>query len=242
MADTTPLRHFLPPAALALALLLALFVAWRDMERATQPVVQPVAPGLTTATDPVAAPPAAPGNATALPDWALFGVAETPATPVADPPAAPPPDEANLPESTASFQLFGLIQADGDQEARAILGATDADQRELQIGDQTPDGARIHAIRARALILERDGKLEQMPFPTAEGSSAGTPPPPRLRFLPKRIPGANGPLGGAPPAAALPQAPADGMIAAPPPEAFVTPDGAPMPPDDVPPALDAPVR
>lgn len=198
-------------AALLLAGTVAAGVAWRDVGRLADN-----RPALTGKVAPAAnAPPVVddaavrPATSPALAEWALFG---TPASPEAEsvaPPAPPVVDEAALPASAAPFQLFGLIEADADAEARAILGTSDADQQEYSVGDLAPDGSKIHAVRSRAIILERDGQLEQMKLPEL-GEGGPLPDTVPKRFIPRRLPGAgtfnrpDGPPGAMPEAIAVP--------------------------------------
>jgi len=166
----------------------AIAVAWAGWRRH----VDLVSPGAlpTTATAPSGESPAASAAQRAmalarLPEVALFG---SPAAPDAPQAVAQPADEAELPEAAASFQIFGLIDATQAGRARAILGSSDADQREYRVGDEAPDGARVHAIRPRALVLERDGRLELVKLPEAgSGAASGEVPPVRLRFMPRPV-------------------------------------------------------
>jgi hypothetical protein len=221
MTEVRNLKSALPPAAFAVVGVAVCVLAWRDFQR-----VEPVSARPVVATNP--APDTLPGmpsaaDATArgaLADWTLFGIEDTAAS--APPPAAPPVlDESALPESTVSYQLFGVIEADDARDARVILGVSDADQQEYRVGADAPDGARIHAIRARAVILERNGQLEQLRLPDAD--SVGAPGMPGA-YSPRRLPGT-----------AAMQAP--GILSAPvmappdmyPPDAMPPPDSAPSP-------------
>jgi len=187
MSEVRTLKSLLPIVALMLACSAAAGVAWRDFQRlagsrpAATAAALPVA-GEESAATQVAAPPA---MHRVLADWALFGTPPSAAPEVAPPPAPLVADEA-LPDSAAAFQLFGLIEADADVSARAILGTSDADQQEYRVGDPAPDGSKIHAIRARAIILERNGQLEQMKLPDA-GAGGPMPDAAPKRFIPRRV-------------------------------------------------------
>jgi len=192
------------------------------------------APERPAVTATAATPPAAtqhgatPFPRTALADWALFGSPDAPPQASSAPVAPVVFDEASLPDAAAGFRLFGVIEADDGSSARAILGVYDADQREYRVGDVAPDGARIHAVRARAVILERDGRLEQMRLPAFAGGQAAAPTPRRL--VPPRLPGPGKPApmiySGDSPPGAPPILPPD--IVAPP------PDAAPQPSAEMP--------
>lgn len=196
MTASVMLPAAVPIALCAFAAAFSAWLAWHDVERMA---AAPRAVATEAAPPPSAAPvvPATDGSAS-LPGLPLFGIAEqtdeavTPA-----PEVRVEPDESQLPESTAGYQLFGLIEAERPAEARAILGGADGQQQEYRIGDAMPDGARVHAIRARAVLFERNGALEKLALPELElggDPGAGSPAPPAA--LPGRvrpmIPGMNG--------------------------------------------------
>jgi len=217
-----------PIALCALAAAFSAWLAWQDVERmaaAPRAAVAEAAPTANAA--PVA--PASDGTAS-LPDLPLFGTAEQPDEAVTPaPPVQVEPDESQLPASTAGYQLFGLIEAERPAEARAILGGADGQQQEYRIGDSMPDGARVHAIRARAVLFERNGALEKLELPELElggDPGAGSPVPPialpgRMRPM---LPGTNG----TPSRLRLPAAR---------PVPMPVPDAMPPPPPDVPPEV-----
>ncbi|MGE3774130.1 MAG: type II secretion system protein N [Gammaproteobacteria bacterium] len=211
-------RPALAPVAFAVIGAAVLALGWRDWQRlATLPPVSsdPVSAQAEASRD--AAPAASRAGLDRLP---LFGDAEAGAE-QAPPPPAPVVEEATLPESTAGYQLFGIIEADVSTSARAIVGSADGEQREYRVGDTMPDGARVHAVRERAVIFERDAQLERLALPAADASDAAN----AGGFARNRLPGAGAP-GLIPDASYAPQ----DFTPAPPPESFV-----PMPPTDVPP-------
>jgi len=181
MTERSLPMNALAPTAFILALVATLAVAVRDQARWQTAAARPTAASNTTASPASPAPPPSVGDRHLLVEQPLFGTPAAEAPPPAAP-VAPPVDESKLPASTASFQIYGLIEDSSAGGARAILGMHDGEQREYRIGDDAPDGARIKAVRARSLILERDGKLEQLALPElglrdAVSPAAGTPPP-----------------------------------------------------------------
>lgn len=196
MTASVMLPAAVPIALCALAAAFSAWLAWHDVERMA---AAPRA-AATEASPTTSAPPVAPatGGSASLPGLPLFGTAEQPDETVTPAPEVRvEPDESQLPASTAGYQLFGLIEADRPAEARAILGGADGQQQEYRIGDAMPDGARVHAIRARAVLFERNGALERLALPELELGDApgpGSPAPPAA--LPGRvrpmIPGMNG--------------------------------------------------
>lgn len=230
-------RLALAPIAFAVIGVAVLALGWRDWQRlAMLPPVSSDALSEQAEVARDAGPVAARAGLDRLP---LFGTVE--ASPEqAAPPPAPVVDEAALPESIAGYRLFGIIEADLSSSARAILGSGDSDQQEYRVGDAMPDGARIHAVRERAVILERDGQLERLALPPPEeGADAASP-----GFMPGELPGMR--PGQRPPARfarpnyarpPMPVAPPMPPIDVPPPvEAAPTIPDMPMEPTEVPPA------
>jgi len=190
MWQGTSFASALSATAFVTACALALSVSWEDWRRYADLVSVGVIPAAATASSNESQAASAAQRALALarlPEVALFG---SPAAPDADATQAEaqPADEAELPEASASFRIFGLIDATQAGRARAILGSSDADQREYRVGDEAPDGARVHAIRPRALVLERDGRLELVKLPEANsGAAISEAPPVRPRFIPRPV-------------------------------------------------------
>jgi general secretion pathway protein C len=188
MWHRTSLPSALSAMTFAAACAVALAVGWTDWQRLAVLAPEPPPAATGPAPDAETLPAAGPDRAAALarlPEVPLFGrvVADAPASTVE---AAPPVDEAELPEASASFQIFGLIDAAQPARARAILGSSDADQREYRVGEETPDGARLHAIRPRSLVLDRDGRLELVKLPET-GTVGGDAPLVRPHFVPRPV-------------------------------------------------------
>ena len=165
-----------PMTVLGAALLLAAFAAWQDFTRLQayrRP--PPGSTGQSTAPDSAPSGQAVEMNKRlALPEGNLFGALTQPAREDAGQGARPVPapvDDAALPASTAAYRLFGLIDAAAERDRRVVIGTGEADQRELAVGDEAPDGARVHAIRARAVILDRAGVLERLDLPVQTDDS-----------------------------------------------------------------------
>ncbi len=188
--QTDGYRAALPGAVFVLVGAAALAVGWADLQRvrAVSALGTPattLAPAAEFAgADRDQPDPAA--RVAQLPMANLFGMAADADAGPAGAAQPPPIDEASMPASTASFQVFGIIDADQPAAARAILGSGDADQQEFRVGDTAPDGSRIHAVRPRALVLERDGRLELMKLPEASLGD-GAAPTVRPRFQPRPV-------------------------------------------------------
>jgi len=118
----------------------------------------------------------------------LFGFAPTPAR-----------AGANAPQTTMPLVLTGVIAVNDPHDGLAILGASVAATKVYAVGDNIPGGARLHAVLADHVLLERDGHLEALALPRQlpggappPGLSAAlTQPPPivRLRQLVSQNPG-----------------------------------------------------
>ncbi len=214
-------RDQLAPIAFAAIGMAVLGLGWRDWQRlAALPPALPVSAEMQI--EAATAPPLSTARGT-LERLPLFGAQDEPAAAAPPPPPAPVIDEATLPDSTAGYQLFGIIEATDQRAARAILGAADGEQREYRVGDAMPDGARVHAVRERAVIFERDGRLERLSLPAPELESATRAAAP----MPDRLPGA---------ADFNP----DSMYGAPDADPAALAPIAPMAPTEVPPPPDSP--
>lgn len=174
MTATPTLKTVLPPAAFVLLAGLLLALAWGDLERWTRASGLPVNEAGTIAADVPEPSGPSTGARADLAGMALFGQAES-TTPEAPPAALPPQviDESALPESSAGYQLYGIIEADERERGRAILAGTDGEQREYRVGDTMPDGALVHAVRERAVVFERNGALERLALPSADTGDTG---------------------------------------------------------------------
>lgn len=102
------------------------------------------------------------GTPMLLADWPLFGTPEHQAS-VGTTAAAS--TFANVPKSTASYQLFGVISSHNQEPRRAIIGADPSNQQIIKEGDRAPDGAIVRGIRDRDVLLERNGTLESLALP-----------------------------------------------------------------------------
>ena len=197
------LHGLLPVLACALAAGSLAWVCWLGVQRLPAPNAPKANRGPPVA-ELTRAPAASPSTLrNDLVTQPLFGLPVAAATP---PSALSSPRPAlAIASATARYRLFGVITARDPRQARAILGAEDGPQREYRIGDTAPDGARVQAVAARALLLSREGRLEWMQLP--ESSQQSAPPAVRRRFLPRPVRSAR-PAPGTPTAQATPAMPA----------------------------------
>jgi general secretion pathway protein C len=102
----------------------------------------------------------------------LFGVA----------PTAAGAGDANAPQTRMPLVLTGVIAANDPRGGLAILGPSVSATQVYAVGDNIPGGARLHAVLADHVLLERDGRIEALALPRQlSGPSA---PPPSLYAAP----------------------------------------------------------
>jgi len=193
-------RNAFAPAVFAIVVTAAFAVGWRDWQRLAS------GPEYAITRDRTAAPGAMPhAPDTPRPDFAHvapFGTPAAPGTAAPEPPIPHPRDETALPPPQADYRLFGIIEAGDPARTRAILSIGNDGQDEYRVGDTMPDGARIHAVRERAVIFEHDGRLERLALPAPDTDGGG----PSLGSdeLPQEPVGATPPSSPAPPGIAPP--------------------------------------
>jgi general secretion pathway protein C len=146
--------------ALVLAAVLALLIAWSLVRLAWLVVDGP-------RVDPAPMPPvprALPqGAANGDFRWELFGSsAETVRT-----------DRlAQAPATSLSLRLKGVVAAGAG--GYAIIAGDGGEDRVYRVGDELDGGARVEAIEARRVLIERDGRTEALELDTAQPASAAT--------------------------------------------------------------------
>jgi len=94
----------------------------------------------------------------------LFGTAPPP----------PPVDDANAPQTNMPLVLTGIIAAGDPKEGLAIIGTSATNAKIYPVGDRVPGNARVHAVYADRVLLERNGSIEALLLP--HKFSGGSPP------------------------------------------------------------------
>ena len=92
--------------------------------------------------------------------------------------AAPPPppvDDANAPATNMPLVLTGIIAAGNPKAGLAIIGTSATNAKIYPVGDRVPGNARVHAVYADRVLLERNGAIEALMLPRK--FSPGTVPP-----------------------------------------------------------------
>lgn len=64
--------------------------------------------------------------------------------------------------------IIKVINAHGDDASRAIIAISGDAGKVYQVGDALPDGVKIYQINANAVVLENEGRLEQLPLPRSQ--------------------------------------------------------------------------
>jgi general secretion pathway protein C len=118
------------------------------------------------AGDPAAAQLAnrAPLDLSVLTSGHLFGAAPPP----------PPVDDANAPATNMPLVLTGIIAAGNPKDGLAIIGTSASNAKIYPVGDRVPGNARVHAVYADRVLLERNGAIEALMLPRK--FAAGTAP------------------------------------------------------------------
>lgn len=92
---------------------------------------------------------------------------------------------ANAPQTRMPLVLTGVIAGNDPRDGIAILGPSIAATKVYAVGDNIPGGARLHAVLADHVLLERDGHLEALALPR---QLMGNTPPPSLSAAPTQAP------------------------------------------------------
>ncbi|MGO1232820.1 MAG: type II secretion system protein N [Marinobacter sp.] len=99
-----------------------------------------------------------------LTQLALFGEApSTQSTPVSA--------TKNLPKTNLRLILRGALAANGDFPGSALIEHPDGDTEVYMVGDSLPGNALLRTVLSNRVILERNGKLENLYFPETGGRS-----------------------------------------------------------------------
>ena len=77
-------------------------------------------------------------------------------------------DTENLPETNLRLFLRGVLAASGDFPGSALI-EDDKNQTEAYlVGDELPGNAKLRSVHANRVIIQRNGKLENLYFPESE--------------------------------------------------------------------------
>lgn len=121
-----------------------------------------LSPTTMTQTIEQARPETTPPDIT-LAELALFGSAA--ATDNTSPTAT---NTENLPETNLRLTLRGALAADGEFPGSALIEDSSGETDAYLVGDSLPGNAVIRTVLPNRVIIERDGKLENLYFPETE--------------------------------------------------------------------------
>ena len=81
------------------------------------------------------------------------------------------PDTENLPETNLQLFLRGVLSASGEFPGSALIEDNKSQTEVYLVGDELPGDARLRKVHANRVIIEREGKLENLYFPEDEDRS-----------------------------------------------------------------------
>ena len=103
-------------------------------------------------------------NTTAsLPTTAFFGVA--PVKPVDEPEI----DLANIPITQLNLVLSGVLSSSVNDHASALIAERGKPAERVFVGQTLPGGAEVYSVEVDHIILRRNGQMEKLTYPDAEG-------------------------------------------------------------------------
>lgn len=83
-------------------------------------------------------------------------------------------DAANAPQTDMRLVLTGVIAGEDPSTGVAILGESASSAKVYGTGDTLPGGAKLHAVYADRVILDRNGQLESLPLPHQFSAGSGS--------------------------------------------------------------------
>ncbi|WP_152207300.1 type II secretion system protein N [Marinobacter changyiensis] len=86
-------------------------------------------------------------------------------------PGAEEIDTENLPETNLRIFLRGVLASDGEFPASALIEDSNSRTEAYMAGNEIPGGATLRTILPNRVILERNGKLENLYFPETDNQA-----------------------------------------------------------------------
>lgn len=87
---------------------------------------------------------------------------------------AGPVETENLPETNLRLFLRGVMAADGEFPGSALIEDQKGNTEAYPVGDELPGKAKLRAVHANRVVIERSGKLENLLFPEEKNRSGMT--------------------------------------------------------------------
>ncbi len=75
------------------------------------------------------------------------------------------PQQVDVPETRLNLQLRGVIAEEDPERGVAIIADNRGRDQLYRVGQQVPGGARLHAVHAEQVVLNRAGSLESLRLP-----------------------------------------------------------------------------
>jgi general secretion pathway protein C len=76
----------------------------------------------------------------------------------------------DLPETNLRLFLRGVMAAEGDYPASALIEDSEGQTEAYVVGESLPGDASLHSVHPRRIIINRGGKLENLYFPELKAS------------------------------------------------------------------------
>lgn len=107
--------------------------------------------------------PVASAAAPNLPNTPFFGVAEIKKEPVAE------LDLENIPITQLNLVLSGVLSSSVDDRASALIAERGKPAKRVYVGETMAGGAEVYSVEVDHIILRRNGQMEKLTYPDADG-------------------------------------------------------------------------
>lgn len=104
-----------------------------------------------------------PASAVSLPATPFFGVAAV------ETEAAPELDLANIPITQLNLVLSGVLSSSVNDRASALVSERGKPAERVYVGQTLPGGAEVFSVEVDHIILRRNGQMEKLTYPDADG-------------------------------------------------------------------------
>lgn len=81
-------------------------------------------------------------------------------------------ETAKLPKTNLRLVLRGVMASTDKGPASALVEGPDQKTQNYNLGDTLPGNAKLHAVYANRVVIERQGRLENLYFPKTEESGS----------------------------------------------------------------------
>lgn len=82
-------------------------------------------------------------------------------------------ETAQLPKTNLRLVLRGVMASTDKGPASALVEGPDQKTQTYNLGDTLPGNAKLHAVYAHRVVIEREGRLENLYFPKTDETGAG---------------------------------------------------------------------